>query len=63
MSKDSRERIINNNKCMDILTKEKGELTQEERLFLKRIIQGGVLFWAMLWDLHSFLPLTMFVNL
>lgn len=40
MSKEARERILKNNKCLDILTKEKSELTDDERLFLKKEYTG-----------------------
>ena len=40
MGKETRERIINNNKCLDILAKDKNEITEEERLFLKKEYTG-----------------------
>lgn len=40
MGKQVRERIVNNNKCLNILSKDINEVTEEERLFLKREYTG-----------------------
>ena len=40
MGKETRERIINNNRCLDILSKNKENITEEERVFLKREYTG-----------------------
>ena len=40
MSKEARERIIKNNRCLDILAKDKNDITEEERLFLKKEYTG-----------------------
>ena len=40
MGKQVRERIVNNNKCLNILSKDINEVTEEERLFLKKEYTG-----------------------
>lgn len=40
MGKETRDRILNNNRCLDILSKNKEDITEEERLFLKREYTG-----------------------
>ena len=40
MGKETRERIINNNRCLDILTKDKENITEDERAFLKKEYTG-----------------------